>query len=108
MISSTTLKNRDQSMQQVWREYLVSHDLVVVFDRRSGQCCLLDFNKTLLKMCRDIASGMEYFSRKYFVHRVSAETIKTLKSSQITFLFLHVGFGCKKHFGEQRADLQGT
>ncbi|XP_062502104.1 ephrin type-A receptor 4a-like [Corticium candelabrum] len=54
-------------------EYMENGDLKHYLEEqrpeRSGQCCLLDFNKTLLKMCRDIASGMEYFSRKYFVHR---------------------------------------
>ena len=45
-------------------------------DRGNEQCCLLGFRETLLKMCRDIASGMEYLSRKSFVHRVSTDTTR--------------------------------
>ncbi|XP_062503622.1 ephrin type-A receptor 4a-like isoform X2 [Corticium candelabrum] len=54
-------------------EYMKNGDLkhYLVRQRQEGneQCCLLGFRETLLKMCRDIASGMEYLSRKSFVHR---------------------------------------
>ncbi|XP_062503048.1 uncharacterized protein LOC134180007 isoform X2 [Corticium candelabrum] len=47
----------------------LNHYLVKQRPERSGQCCPSGSDKTLLKMCRDIASGMEYLSRKLFVHR---------------------------------------
>ena len=55
-----------------WKSYVTLSIYLFCFDKRSGQCCLSSFSKTLLKMCRDIASGMEYFARKSFIHRVSA------------------------------------
>ncbi|XP_062503614.1 class II receptor tyrosine kinase-like isoform X2 [Corticium candelabrum] len=59
-------------------EYLQNSDLKMYLEKRKldGQCCRSGFEKTLLKMCRDIANGMEYLSRKSFVHRdVAARNI---------------------------------
>ncbi|XP_062502678.1 ephrin type-A receptor 4a-like [Corticium candelabrum] len=44
------------------KNYLVNQSL-------NGKCSCPGFDKTLLNMCRDIASGMRYLSRKSFVHR---------------------------------------
>ncbi|XP_062502675.1 ephrin type-A receptor 4a-like [Corticium candelabrum] len=52
-------------------EYMQNGDLknYLVNQRSDRKCCLPGLNKTLLTMCRDMARGMDYLSRKSFVHR---------------------------------------
>ncbi|XP_062503617.1 focal adhesion kinase 1-like [Corticium candelabrum] len=52
-------------------EYMQNGDLKNYLEKQklSGKCCRSGFKQTLLKMCREIANGMEYLSRKSFVHR---------------------------------------
>lgn len=66
--------------------------------RRSGRLDKDALATTLLKMCREIATGMEYLANKSFVHRVSdMTTTEDTEASNDRDISVPVGFGCEEY-----------
>ena len=72
------------------------------FFYRPGELVPDDLSQTLLRFCREIASGMNYLANKAFVHRdLAARNI--LLSSEATckvcfLLYMHVSVVVNDHF----------